>query len=272
VCAELVHRASARAHGPFLRVNCAAFAESLLDSELFGHVRGAFTGAVADKTGLLEAASGGTVLLDEIGDMPLATQVRLLRVLESKEVTRVGATKPRSIDIRVVAATHRDLAELITTGKFREDLYYRINGISIIVPPLRERANDIEPLARHFVARFAKRALGIAPDAAAWLHARAWPGNVRELRNAVERAVALCDGAELTAEHFAEDAAPARRASAASNEAPASLRDEVRGLERERIERALAAAGGNQSRAAEDLGISRGALLRRIAQLGIRRS
>jgi len=267
VCAEQLHRSSPRRDKPFVRLNCAALSETLLDSELFGHERGAFTGASADKTGLLEAATTGTVFLDEIGDMPPATQVKLLRVLESKEVTRVGSVRPRPIDVRVIAATHRDLPELITEGRFREDLYYRLNGISVIVPPLRDRVADIEPLARHFMARFAKigrKAPELSPAAVQALTERSWPGNVRELRNLIERAVALADEPVLLPQHLPFEEPRARPTASA-----AGLRDEVKALERERIEQALQACGGNQRRTAEALGISRGALLRRLAQLGI---
>ena len=267
VCAEHLHRRSPRRDRPFLRMNCAALSETLVDSELFGHERGAFTGASSEKVGLLEAASGGTVFLDEIGDMPLATQVKLLRVLECKEVTRVGAVKSRPVDLRIVAATHRDLPELITEGRFREDLYYRLNGISVLVPPLRERPADVEPLARHFIARFTAKgaaAPGLSRESVAALEAARWPGNVRQLRNLIERAVALCDAPTLAPQNL-----PFEAPGPTASPAPGSLRDEVRALERERIERALVACRGNQRRTAELLGISRGALLRRLEQLGI---
>jgi DNA-binding NtrC family response regulator len=276
VCASYVHQTSRRANGPFVRLNCAALPEPLVDAELFGHQRGAFTGAVSDRAGLLEAASGGTVFLDEIGDMPLTTQVRLLRVLEAKEVTRVGSNKARPIDVRVVAATHRDLAELITSGRFREDLYYRLNGISVIVPPLRERLLDVEPLARHFIARSVQGQTPptLSAESLALLQSHPWPGNVRELRNLIERAVALCDGPRIEPAHLALDAIAAgpatERTVPPSGAAPAvGLREEVGTLERERILSALDACGGNQRATARKLGISRGALLRRLERLGI---
>jgi DNA-binding NtrC family response regulator len=275
VCATYVHEMSARASGPLVRMNCAALPEPLVDAELFGHQRGAFTGAVSDRAGLLETASGGTVFLDEIGDMPLTIQVRLLRVLEAKEVTRVGATKPRPIDVRVIAATHHDLAELVTQGRFREDLYYRLNGISVVIPPLRERPLDIEPLARWFVARSApdRRAPTLSPPSLARLQSHAWPGNVRELRNLMERAVALCEGPCIEPEHLFDEPVRAlpsatERASAGSAPTP-GLRQEVDSLERERILSALRACSGNQRATARLLGISRGALLRRLDRLGI---
>jgi DNA-binding NtrC family response regulator len=281
VCATYVHQISPRAMGPFVRLNCAALPEPLVDAELFGHQRGAFTGAVADRAGLLETASGGTVFLDEIGDMPLTTQVRLLRVLETKEVTPVGSNKARAIDVRVVAATHHDLAERITVGRFREDLYYRLNGISVVVPPLRERPLDIEPLARYFVTRSAQRRRAPALSAAsiAVLRSRLWPGNVRELRNVIERAVALCDGPSIEPEHLVIDPAPTgTRPVEPTTAIPpppvasgSGLREEVDTLERERIVAALAACDGNQRAAARKLGISRGALIRRLDRLGVAR-
>jgi DNA-binding NtrC family response regulator len=269
MCAELLHRSSARANARLLCLNCAALSESLLEAELFGHERGAFTGATGDKVGLLESASGGSVFLDEVGDMPLATQVKLLRVLEAKEVLRIGSRSPRPLDVRVIAATNRDLHERITAGLFREDLFYRLNGISILVPPLRERPADIVPLARHFAARAQKGgrpAPPLSPASLAFLAEPRWPGNVRELKNAVERALVLCDGPSIEPEHLTD--LVARRP---SHPRPVvdGLRGEVEALERQRIEKALSDAGGSQRRAADLLGISRGALLRRVAQYGL---
>ena len=271
VLAEHLHQASARRDAPLLRLNCAAFAESLLESELFGYERGAFTGAVGEKPGLFEAASGGTVFIDEVGDMPLATQVKLLRVLDGREVLRLGALKPRSVDIRIVAATHQDLKEAITLGRFREDLFHRLNGISIIVPPLRERAADVEPLARRFLARLAESAKhvpALSEAALDWLADYEFPGNVRELRNMIERAAVLCDGPAILPEHLVPEQGT-RRSLRPSAVPPSGLRSEVRALERERIVAAIAESGQNQHHAAILLGISRGALLRRLAQLGI---
>jgi DNA-binding NtrC family response regulator len=272
MCAELVHACSARAGRKLLRLNCAALAESLLESELFGYERGAFTGATSDKIGLLESADGGTVFLDEVGDMPLATQVKLLRAIEAKEVLRIGARAARSVDLRVIAATNQDLEERITQGLFREDLYYRLNGISVIVPPLRERPDDIGPLARHFLTRrttLGRPTPGLSPASLRWLASQTWPGNVRELKNAIERALVLCDGPLLEPEHFTFDSGSSARTP--SGAAETGLRKEVEALERERIERALSEAGGNQRQAAEKLGLSRGALLRRLEQYGIAR-
>jgi two-component system response regulator AtoC len=206
VLAETIHRRSPRAGKPFLRLNCAALSESLLESELFGHERGAFTGALQAKPGLLEAAHGGTVFLDEIGELPLSTQAKLLRVFEGHEVIRVGAVKPRSIDVRFIAATNRDLEQAAQQGLFREDLYFRISGVSLVIPPLRERTAEIEPLARAFMRQAARdrsrRLPSIAPDALRWLHEYSWPGNVRELRNVIERAMLLCGDGPITLDHL----------------------------------------------------------------------
>ena len=279
MCAELTHTFSSRADKPLVRLNCASLSETLLDDELFGHERGAFTGASSEKLGLLETGDGGTVFLDEIGDIPLATQLKLLRVLESKEVRRLGSVKSRTIDVRIVAATNQDLRERITQGRFREDLYYRLDGISVVVPPLRERPDDIEPLARQFASRMVRPgrpAPDLAPETIDWLLAHDWPGNVRELRNAIERAAVLCEDGVIRVEHLRmgltdpRSPGPAARASA-SPDASGGLRDQVKSLERARIERALESCGGNQRMAAQALGISRGALLRRLALLGIPR-
>jgi DNA-binding NtrC family response regulator len=267
VIAELVHRLSPRAKKPLVRLNCGALAESLIDSELFGHVKGAFTGALADKLGLLESASGGTVFLDEIGDMPLQTQVRFLRVLEAREVMPIGAVRARAIDVRVVAATHHNLPEAVTAGRFREDLYYRLNGVTVWVPPLRERLVDIEPLARHFLERVWKGSTppAFSTEALARLKTWSWPGNVRELRNVVERAGVLCDGARVELHHLA--LGPDKPAALPLQ--ATGLRDQVKELEKERILAALEQCGGSQRRTAAALGISRGALIRRLQQLGI---
>ena len=203
VVAEAVHRQSRRSERPFLRLNCAAFTETLLESELFGHERGSFTGAVATKPGLFEVAAGGTVFLDEVGEMAQATQSKLLRVLDERKVMRVGGVKAIDLDVRIVSATNRDLDREAERGTFRLDLLYRLNAISIMLPPLRERVAEIEPLTRHFIRRFAvSRQIPpphLSPDALARLQAYAWPGNIRELRNVVERAIILCDGVELKA-------------------------------------------------------------------------
>jgi len=194
--ARAIHRASPRRDKPFVAINCGAIPAELLESELFGHVKGAFTGAARDHPGLFQSADGGTVFLDEIGDMPLPLQVKLLRVLQEGEVRAVGATETRAIDVRIVSATHRDLEEAISRGEFREDLYYRLNVVSLALPPLRERREDIPLLAQHFLAmlteKYQRRIRGFAPDALEMLTAADWPGNIRQLHNVLEQCVALC--------------------------------------------------------------------------------
>src|SRR5256885_3928334 len=194
VIAQAIHRASPRAAGPFVAVNCAAIPDTLLESELFGYVKGAFTGAAGDRPGLFEQADGGTLLLDEVGELPLGLQAKLLRVLQENEIRRVGDQKTRRVDARVLAATARDLEAEVRAGRFREDLFYRIHVVVIALPPLREREDDIAPLSRHFVARLAQRfgrPLSLSADAIAWLEQQPWPGNGRELENAIERAAVL---------------------------------------------------------------------------------
>jgi len=279
--AETLHERSPRSSGPFVCLNCAALSEPLLEAELFGYERGAFTGAVQSKQGLLEAAHGGTIFLDEVGEMPMSLQAKLLRVIESKELLRVGAVRPRPIDVRFVAATNRDLAVAIAEGRFRSDLFFRLNGAKLVIPPLRERLREIEPLANAFVLR-AAREIGraetpvLSPEALHLLRAYPWPGNGRELRNFVERAVLLADGAVLTAEHFpvAEMAAALplhalpRVAEDAVNEPPRSAEGE---REREHILRVLQECAGNQSRAAKVLGIARSTLVARLDSYGVPR-
>ena len=196
--ARAIHACSPRRAQPFVALNCGALTETLLESELFGHVKGSFTGASRDHQGLFESASGGTIFLDEVGDIPLSTQVRLLRVLQEGEIKRVGSTDPVKVDVRVIAATHRDLPRLVRTGKFREDLFYRLNVIAIPLPPLRDRLDDVPLLAHHFLRRYSdrlgKKVRTLAPQAVELLCAHRWPGNVRELENAIERAVVLCRG------------------------------------------------------------------------------
>jgi DNA-binding NtrC family response regulator len=307
--AETVHRLSPRARGPFVRLHCAALSEQLLESELFGHEKGAFTGAHQTKKGLLESADQGTVLLDEIGELPLSMQVKLLRVLEDRTLQRVGALTGRSIDVRFIAATNRDLEAEVAKGRFRLDLYFRLNGVTLFVPPLRSRLEEIESLARTFIAQAAQRAgtgdqPALSPEALERLKAYSWPGNVRELRNAIERAVLLCGPGPIRVEHLPTEKmgatrAPispssgdgaASRASAASGDfdaptvtamkaAPVSRpSDSIRALdlqrealERQHILETLDACAGNQTRAAKMLGISRGTLLARLDAFGIPR-
>jgi DNA-binding NtrC family response regulator len=283
VLARAVHAGSPRRHGPFLALNCSALSETLLESELFGHEKGAFTGAVGAKAGLLESAQGGTILLDELGEMPLSVQAKLLRVLEERRVLRVGSLQPRPIDVRFVAATNRDLGAEVEAGRFRKDLYYRLDGATLVVPPLRERREEIEPLARHYAGLFAAE-LGrtsptLSPAALAALLAHDWPGNVRELKNAVRLAVVLCGDAPVEPEHLrlGVGAAFSDRSSAAGPALPPAPRGappatsyEPAG-ERERILEALARCGGSQTRAAEALGISRRTLTRRLTELDLPR-
>ena len=271
-----VHSRSARAKGPFVALNCAALPEQLLESELFGHEKGSFTGAVRRHAGRFEQASGGTLLLDEIGEIPLATQVRLLRVLESGEVQRVGGTTPVKVDTRVIAATNRDLAAEVAAGRFREDLYYRLHVFRIPVPPLHERVEDIPDLVEHFVRHFSQRhgrpARSVAPEVLVRLQAHPWPGNVRELAHVVERAVLLTSG--RTIEQVDLDAVPGGPAPARPPvPSPASdLPEALRELEERMIIGALRSAGGVQAQAARELGISRSNLHYRIKKLGIERT
>jgi two-component system, NtrC family, response regulator AtoC len=270
VFAERLHAKSRRAQKSLLRLNCGGFTETLLDSELFGHEKGSFTGADKAKPGLLELADGGSVFLDEIGELPLGLQARLLRVLQDKKVQRVGALEPRAIDVRFISATNRDLAAEVTAGRFRQDLYYRLNGVTLVIPPLRERVAEIAGLARQFLAEAGARTGGqhqqrLSRTALARLEAHSWPGNIRELRNVIERAALICPDEEIGEEHL-QLAEPAERASGAG-----SLHADVESLERKRILEALEACGGNQTRAAQKLGISRGTLLSRLKQYGITR-
>jgi DNA-binding NtrC family response regulator len=265
--ARAVHDQSPRAGEPFVAINCGALPESLIESELFGHKKGAFTGADEHRIGLFEVANGGTIFLDEIGELPKTMQAKLLRVLESREIRRVGENKSVYVDVRVVCATHRDLPEMVSLGDFREDLMYRINTFEIFLPPLRDRIEDIGELAEHLLNRFRGKAgpgkRHIADDAVTLLKSHVWPGNVRELANVVEHATILCDSGQITSDHL-----PAhfnRRqltGAAASHPGPISLRD----LEMQAIYQALERNGGNKPKAADELGISLKTLYNKINQ------
>ncbi len=272
VFAESIHARSPRAQGPLVRVNCAGLTGSLLESELFGHEKGAFTGAASAKPGLFEAADGGTLFLDEIGEMPLETQAKVLRAIETREVTRLGSNTPRRVDVRFVAATHRDLARMIADGGFRSDLFFRLNGFTMSIPPLRQRTSEIVPLARAFLARAAgKEPWSLDPRAEAALEAYPWPGNVRELRTAMERAWVLAGPSKVVSlAHLVLDAPAATTAKAAPDDEH-DLRVRRAAWEREQIEAVLARTGWSQKDAAAALGFSVRTLQTKITQLGIAR-
>ncbi len=272
VVARAIHRMSPRRDGPFVTLNCAVFSETLVESELFGHERGSFTGASSQKIGRFELAKGGTLFLDEVGDIPPAVQVKLLNVLQTGTFERVGGTKPLTTDARVVAATHRDLAARIATGEFRADLFYRLNVVSLHVPALRDRPGDIPSLAAHFLRKHAdlsaKGVAGVSREALENLARHPFPGNIRELENLVERALVLADGPILEARDFPLAAAgspgPAGDAMAGDG-----LEAQVARLERNLIARALARHGGNQSAAARDLGLTERAVRYKMQKLGL---
>lgn len=271
--ARTIHHLSRRRAAPFVEVNCAAIPEELIESELFGHVKGAFTGAVVDRPGRFEQATTGTIFLDEIGDMSLKTQAKVLRVLQEQVMERVGGTQRIRVDVRVLAATNKDLQAQIRRGQFREDLYFRLNVIPIFVPPLRERQDDIAPLAEHFTAvmaaEYGRRPKRLAPEAIARLQHYAWPGNVRELRNVIERLMIMVPGDTITAQDLGflgrdlvHEVAPVVPASMPLGEAKERF-------ERDFILQALAAQRGNMSRTAEALGVERSNLYKKMRAFGI---
>ncbi len=269
VLARFIHGLSGRAEGNFLSLNCGVLPEGLLESELFGHVKGSFTGAVKDKMGLFEAANGGTLFLDEIGETTLATQVRLLRALQEREVIPVGSTEVREIDVRILAATNSDLNEKIRGGSFRSDVYYRLNVIALHLPPLRERKDDIPVLARLFLDRLAEREgeKVLGNDTLEVLCAYDWPGNVRELENALERAVVVASDGEILVDHLPEGVRASDAKPLVTNEPPPNPSMEA--IERAYIQWVLTAEGGNKSKAAEVLGIDPSTLYRKLNRYGI---
>jgi DNA-binding NtrC family response regulator len=270
--AKAIHEASSRAGRPFVTVNSSNIPTELLESELFGHTRGAFTGAIAAKKGLFEVADGGSIFLDEIGDIPPETQVRLLRVIQEREFTPLGDTSPRRVDVRIIAATNIDLKEAVRQGMFREDLYYRLSVVPIELPPLRDRREDILPLAQHFIRKYNEEngrhvADQMAPEVLSLLECYSWPGNVRELENAIERAVVIAPGDEVTRECLRPEIADPQAARAVVREGVGAssgidvgrginFYDEVRRFEIDLIRRALDQTGGHQSRAARLLGMN----------------
>jgi DNA-binding NtrC family response regulator len=270
--AKAIHEASPRAGKPFVTVNSSNIPTELLESELFGHTRGAFTGAIAAKKGLFEVADGGSIFLDEIGDIPPETQVRLLRVIQEREFTPLGDTSPRRVDVRIIAATNIELKEAVRQGTFREDLYYRLSVVPIELPPLRDRREDILPLAQHFIRKYDEEnsrrvSEQIPPDVLALLEKYSWPGNVRELENSVERAVVIAPGDEITRECLRPEISNPQAAISASHEGASvaavhdishgvNFYDEVRRFEIDLIRRALEQTGGHQSRAARLLGMN----------------
>jgi two-component system nitrogen regulation response regulator NtrX len=280
--ARTIHQQSRRRGGPFVEVNCAAIPEELIESELFGHARGAFTGAVADKPGRFEQANGGTIFLDEIGDMSLKTQAKVLRVLQEQVMERVGGTQRIKVDVRVLAATNKDLPSEIKDGRFREDLYFRLNVIPIFVPPLRDRPDDIPLLADHFMAlmaaEYGRRPKRLAPEAVARLQQYQWPGNVRELRNTIERLIIMVAGDTITAQDLAflgrgDDGIASAAGGGTDGGGPsgglgrlAEARDQ---FEKDFILRTLAAAHGNMSKTAEMLGVERSNLYKKMKAFGI---
>jgi two-component system response regulator AtoC len=311
--ARALHDFSSRASGPFIKINCAAIPKTLMESELFGYEKGAFTGAVGSKPGRFELAHGGSLFLDEIGEIPIEMQVKLLRVLQESEFERVGGIKTIKVDVRLVTATNRDLAAEITTGGFRDDLYYRLNVVPIHLPPLRERREDIPLLVEHFIARFndrlRKQIAGAEPEAIERLVSHGWPGNIRELENVIERTMLFCEGPQIRVTDLpGELAAPPQgalpqvapqeerppRPAASSGALPAqaaapipsvsavppvgeevgSLKEAVRAeterVERELIQRALDETGGNITKAARKLQISRKSLQTKMKELGLR--
>jgi len=270
--ARAIHQNSPRAGRPFVAVNCAALSETLLESELFGHEKGSFTGAIAQKKGRLELAEGGTIFLDEIGEIPLQLQVKLLRVLQERQIERVGGTQPVKFDVRLIAATNRNLEEEARAGRFRQDLYYRLNVVTLKTPALRDRPADILPLAMHFAAKFGqqcgRRITGISPEAQASLSHYEWPGNIRALENAMERAVVLGAGDMIQLEDLPESIREISKPAGVSRTIP--LQDAVDEAKRQAIAQAFEQARGDHSAAAGLLGVHPNYLYRLMRNLGMR--
>ena len=271
VFAQAIHHASPRAKGAFVAVNCSAFSKELLESELFGHRAGSFTGATKDKKGLFEEADKGTLFLDEIGEMPVELQAKLLRVLESRSVCRVGSVNARNVDFRLVAATNRNISAMLSAGSFREDLYYRINTFVLEIPPLCERADDILPIARYVLSRMGLEHLAFAPEAEAAMLAFSWPGNVRQLHNAVVHAATMRHGDVIQVDDFPPDTLPSADLPLRAVAAAGDLSDIMADTEAVVIRKVLAEQGGNVSRTARTLHIARATLYEKLRKYGISR-
>jgi two-component system response regulator AtoC len=272
--ARLIHRESPRAEGPFVAVNCGAIPENLLESEFFGHVKGAFTGAERDRVGLFETARGGTLFLDEVGELPPSLQVKLLRVLQEREVRPVGGNQTISVDVRIVAATNRDLEDAVTDGAFRQDLFYRLAVVPIHLPALARRAEEIPELARHFLERHQERmglrVEGISPEAMELLLSYPWPGNVRELENVLERALVLTEGPRVGVQDLPSQVrSPSPGGMLTTDEDDLSVKRRLAELERQLIQRALERTSGNKTQAAELLELSPRALRYKIQDYGL---
>ena len=269
VIARFIHQRSPRCRGPFIAINCAALPEQLLESELFGYERGAFTGAQQSKPGQIELAAGGVLFLDEVTEMTPAAQAKFLRVLQEREFLRLGGTRPIRVNVRVIAATNRNLDDAVAQGEFRADLYYRLNVFDIRIPPLRERTDDILPLAAGFLRELASEAAELTPDAMEALRDYEWPGNVRELRNVLERALIVCGGHFIETEHLCLRARDAEHLCLrARDEVPSASITDLETLEKHAIKRALRDSDGNKVRAAKRLGISRMQLYGRLRKFG----
>ncbi len=263
--ARLIHELSPRKSSPFVAINCATFSENLFESELFGHIKGAFTGANKDKRGLFEEANGGTIFLDEVGEIPISLQAKLLRVLQEQTILRVGSTRPIKIDVRVISATNRNLKEMIKQGKFRQDLYYRLNVFELTLPPLRERKEDIPELVKYFIKKYSNREITVSSSALDFLIKYNWPGNIRELEHVIQRTVTLARGVVLKESDFCLDYEEL-------DESYSSLQQRLEAIEKKEILKALEKTNWVQTRAAERLGISERVLRYKMKKFGIKKS